>query len=256
MSVFDPDPSLRWAFCMTHPDDEISICAWIKWLVENGNPVFLSWTHGTPEREAEARASARLLGVPDHHLRIFDAPDADVVDHIGPLIPEFARWFDGVQPDRVCCGAFEQGHIDHDATNFIVNQAFRGPIFEIPFYHSYIVRLQRINRFADPRGEEIRVLTPEEQRFKKLIAKQFPSQNIWSVLMWYEVLQGTKLRRFELARTERMRLQTHRDFLTPNLPPRLIERVRRCPTWKRWERTVGGLRGDGPGLAQGSRAIL
>jgi LmbE family N-acetylglucosaminyl deacetylase len=73
--IFDPDPTLRWAFCMTHPDDEISICAWIKWLAENGNDVFLSWTHSNPSREREARAAAALMGVPEDRLMFFDAPD-------------------------------------------------------------------------------------------------------------------------------------------------------------------------------------
>jgi LmbE family N-acetylglucosaminyl deacetylase len=236
--IFDPDPRLRWAFCMTHPDDEISICAWIKFLVDNGNEVFVTWTHSTPVREAEAHAAATLLGLNSSHLHFFGAPDRDVIDNIPELLPRFAEWMSRVQPDRVCCGAFEQGHIDHDSTNYLVNRTYAGPVFEIPFYHTYLVRLQRINRFADPRGEEVRQLTLDEQRFKKLIAKQYPSQNIWSVLLWYEVLQGSKLKRVELARTERMRLQTHRDFLSPNLPLRLAERVRRCSTWTRWEQAI------------------
>src|SRR5690348_12941912 len=156
---------------MTHPDDEISICAWIKRLVENGNDVFLSWSHSTPEREREARAAAALMGVHQDRLKFFGAPDGNVVDQIPDLIESTRGWFELANPDRVCCGAFEQGHIDHDATNFIVNRAFRGMILEIPFYHSYLVRLQRINRFADPRGEEVRVLDRDEQRFKMLVAK-------------------------------------------------------------------------------------
>ncbi len=236
--IFDSDPHLRWAFCMTHPDDEISICAWIKWLVDNGNEVYLSWTHSTPKRELEGRAVATLLGIRDDHLRFFGAPDGEVVNHLAHLIDEFRDWFSIAAPDRVCCGAFEQGHIDHDATNLIVNRSFSGPILEIPFYHSYLVRLQRINRFADPRGEEVRCLEPHEQKLKKLIARQYPSTNIWSVLLWYEVLQGSKLRRVELAKTERMRLQTHRDFLAPNLTPRLSARVRHCEKWARWEKAV------------------
>jgi hypothetical protein len=164
-----------------------------------------------------------------------------VVDHIGELVKPFREWMDDVAPDRVCCGAFEQGHLDHDATNLVVNKAFAGPVLEIPFYHTYLVRLQRINRFADPRGEEVRELDTDEQRFKKLIAKQYSTQNIWSVLLWYEVLQGSKLKRADLAETERMRLQTHKDFLTPNLPPRLAQRVRRCQKWQRWEKAIRAL---------------
>src|SRR5690348_12808739 len=101
--IFDPDPTIRWAFCMTHPDDEISICAWIRWLVQNGNDVFLSWTHSTEKREAEGRAVATLLGIPDERLKFFGAPDGDVVDHIAHLIEEFRDWFSIIEPDRVCC---------------------------------------------------------------------------------------------------------------------------------------------------------
>jgi len=175
---------------------------------------------------------------PQHRAARTRGPGGGVVDELGRLEPEFRAWLGEVQPNRVCCGAFEQGHIDHDATNLLVNRTFGGPVFEIPFYHSYLVRLQRINRFADPRGEEVRELDRDEQQLKRMIARQYPSTNIWSVLLWYEILQGSRLRRFELARTERMRLQTHRDFLTPNLPPRLAHRVQRCARWQRWERAV------------------
>lgn len=239
--IFDLDPNLRWAFCMTHPDDEISICAWIKRLVENGNEVFLSWTHSKPSRESEARAAATLMGLRQDHLKFFGARDGHVVDQIVELHDPFRAWFAETKPDRVCCGAFEQGHLDHDATNYIVNHAFRGPILEIPFYHTYLAKLQRINRFADSRGEEVRSLDREEQAFKKLVAKQYPTQNIWTLLLLYEVLQGSKLKRGELAQSERMRLQTHKDFLSPNLPPRLAGRVRGCEKWKRWEAAIGSL---------------
>lgn len=239
--IFDADPKLRWAFCMTHPDDEISICAWIRRLTAGGARVHMSWTHSTPEREAEARRAADLLGVPAERLHFFGAPDGDVLDHIPQLLPQFKAWFAEVAPDRVCCGAFEQGHLDHDSTNYLVCHAFSGPVYEIPFYHTYLARLQRINRFADPRGEEVRRLDRDEQAFKRALAKRYPSQNIWSVLLWYEVLQKSRLQWSQLAQTERMRIQTHRDFLTPNLPPRLAAKVRRSVRWRRWEHAVSAL---------------
>jgi hypothetical protein len=142
------------------------------------------------------------------------------------------------RPDRVCCGAFEQGHIDHDATNLLVNEAFKGPVSEIPFYHCYYTRLQTLNRFSDPRGQEIIHLDLDEQRFKTLVAKQFPSQNIWSVLLWYEISQNVRLRPMTLAKSERMRLQTHKNFLVPNHPPKIARRVEGTPTWQRWVAAV------------------
>ncbi len=234
MKLFDTDPSLRWLFCMTHPDDEISICAWISRLVRNGNPVYMSWTHSNPVRESEARAVALLLGVPAANLRFFEATDGCACDEIPTLYPQFQRMMDEIKPDRVACGAFEQGHIDHDTTNFLVNQSFRGPVLEIPFYHTYLTRLQVMNRFSDPTGEESVRLDRGERSFKTLIARQFPSQNIWTVLLWYEIWQKARLRRIELTRTERMRLQTHRNFNRPNHPPKLAKKVRRSGAWQRW----------------------
>lgn len=236
--IFDPNPTLRWAFCMTHPDDEISICAWIKRLTTQGNSVFISWTHSNPVREAEGRNAATLMGVPQENLIFFGAPDGNVVSSIPQLIPQFKDWFQQVRPDRVCCGAFEQGHIDHDATNFLVSKTFDGPRYEIPFYHTYTTRLQTMNVFSQPSNEEVIALTPNEQSFKKAIAKQYPSQNIWKVLLWYEIWQRLRFRTTPLIAFERMREQTHRDFLRPNVPDRLLGRVARHRKWQHWTREI------------------
>lgn len=223
---------------MTHPDDEISICAWIRRLTSQGNEVHLSWTHSNSVREAEARAVALLMGVRQDRLHFLHGTDGKIPEEIPVLLPKFAQMMAQVRPDRVCCGAFEQGHLDHDATNYLVSRTFSGPIFEIPFYHTYLTRFQRLNRFADPRGEEVLTLEIDEQRFKMLIARQFPSQNIWSILLWYQIWQKTRFRQMELSHSERMRLQKEINYLRPNLPPRLANRVRRTAAWKRWKRAV------------------
>jgi len=232
--IFLTDPSCRWLFCLTHPDDEISVCAWIHRLVKAGNPVYLSWTHSNKIREKEARAVADILGVPQENLFFFGANDGSVCDEICLLKPKFQAMIEQVKPDRVCCGAFEQGHIDHDATNYLVNDLFTGPVLEIPLYHTYLNRIQRINRFSDPRGEETIHLTKDEQKLKKRIARQYPSQNIWSVLLWYEVWQAARLKPIALAKSERMRLQTHVQFKKPNHPSRIASRIKKSRTWKRW----------------------
>lgn len=239
MSLFNLDPSLRWLFCMTHPDDEISICAWIHRLVRNGSPVYMSWTHSNPTREAEGRAVADLLGVPQENLSFFEATDGGACSEIEALLPQFEKLVAETNPSRVCCGAFEQGHIDHDTTNFLVNQTFKGPVLEVPFYHTYLTRLQTLNRFSDPRGEEILDLEIDEQQLKIKVAHQYPSQNIWNVVLWYEIWQLARLRPKVLPRTERMRLQTHHDFRRPSHPPELAGKVEASETWKRWLSAVG-----------------
>ncbi|HEY0867026.1 MAG TPA: hypothetical protein VGE01_06600, partial [Fimbriimonas sp.] len=123
-------------------------------------------------------------------------------------------------------------------TNYLVNRVFDGPVLEIPFYHTYLTRFQTLNRFSDPRGQEIRHLERSEQILKTTIARQYPSQNIWSVLLWYEISQNARLRPMVLAKTERMRLQTHFDWCLPNHPPKLARRVERCRAWRRWLEAV------------------
>ncbi len=219
---------------MTHPDDEISICAWIARLATvDPSRVWMSWTHRTDVREAEARAVARRLGVPDDHLIFHAGTDGFVCDEMAALLPGFQAMVDFIKPDRVVCGAFEQGHLDHDATNFLVNKSFDGPVLEVPFYHTYLTRMPRVNRFASSGGEEIITLTSPERQLKKAVARSYPSQAIWKNMIFAELwakLSGDG----SLMASERMRLQTHRDFLTPNLPEPVGSMVARSERWLRW----------------------
>ena len=238
MKLFDSDPKLRWLFCMTHPDDEISICSWIRRLTLVGAHVSMCWTHTAPHRESEARAVAKLLGVPGENLTFFDAPDGDVCSHLADLLPLMRQVVVKARPSRVVCGAFEQGHLDHDSTNWLVHRAWNGPVLEVPFYHSYHTRLQNMNCFAQRHSGEVHRLAPHEARFKRQVARQYPSQNIWTVLLWHEVWQAVRLRPARLSTRECMRLQTHKDFTTPNLPPKLAAKVLKTKAWQRWVSAV------------------
>ena len=223
---------------MTHPDDEISICAWIHRLCRLGIEAHVAWTHSKPHREAEARAVATRLGVSQERLTFFNATDGGTHRELEQLLPKFRSLMRAVKPDRVCCGAFEQGHTDHDTTNYLVNRSFEGTVLEIPFYHTYLTRLQTLNRFSDSRGQEILELDLDEQRLKRAVARQYPSQNIWSVLLWYEISQNVRLRPMQLVKSERMRVQSHFDFSRPNHPPRLAERVSHSSRWIDWSGAV------------------
>ncbi len=219
---------------MTHPDDEISICAWIKRLAQNGNPVYLNWTHSNPIREAEAIEVAGKLGVPKANLSFMGATDGNIRFEMAELLPKFQDLLDRVRPDRVACGAFEQGHLDHDATNWLVNRAFHGPVYEIPFYHPYTRKVQKMNQFAIPVGQESLWLSAEEWRLKLDVARSYKSQNIWRVLWWYEAWQTVRFKKAELRKRELMRLQVHKDFRTPNLPRKLRREVEASDPWRSW----------------------
>jgi hypothetical protein len=140
------------------------------------------------------------------------------------------------QPERIALGAFECGHIDHDSTNAAVAHANAGklPMFEIPFYHTYLTHVPIINRFADPSDEEVIQLTEEEQKLKIHASRAYKSQNIGSLLFWYSVLNLTKLNPQSLHKSERMRLQKYFEYLTPNLPPNLGAAVQRTEKFRRF----------------------
>jgi hypothetical protein len=233
MVAFDPDPSIRWLFCMTHPDDEISICAWIKRLTDAGAEVWISWTHASPVRQAEAGYAAEELGVPLTRLFFHGAEDGRVVHQMADLLPSFSAMIQKVQPARIACGAFEQGHLDHDATNCLVHQVFDGPVFEIPFYYSYLTRMPRVNRFEDPTREEVIELSPAAAAAKRYYAKLFPSQRIWRNMVWANMrskLNGDG----SLSKTERMRLQLPTDFTRVQHSGALGKRIEESDRWQEW----------------------
>ena len=235
MSVIDFDKPQRWLFCMTHPDDEISACATMRRLVQSGHHVSLSWTHSPDFRLKEGIAAAKLIGLSEDNLYHHNSTDGSTCDELADLLPSFRAMMTHAKPDAVVCGAFEQGHLDHDATNWLVNATFDGQVVEAPFYHTYIrPQVQRINQFSDPVGQHLVALTPEEQRFKLDFAKQFKSQNIWQVLMTFEVISTLLLQPAQLRKRELFRLQSHKDFQKPNHPPKLAARVEKTHQWDRW----------------------
>jgi hypothetical protein len=243
-----------------------------------GSEIHLSWTHRTPAREEEARAFAAEVGVPESNLHFHAGEDGRVCEQLGELLPSFQAMMAEVRPDVVVCAAFEQGHLDHDATHWLVTHSFDGPVFEYPMYHPYTRRIQTMGRFEEPAGfrypfplpgqgegargwrfrrradlapggrfeptasdpgiEEILALTPEEGRFKNRLSKTYRSQNIRSVVLWYSIYRCLCLKPAQLRRYERLRPVEGVDYLTPNLPAPLRGEVERSEMWRRWVAAV------------------
>lgn len=238
MKAFEFAEGERVMFAFTHPDDEIAVAALVRRLTLSGAAVHAFWTHSTPVREDESRNAMRALGLGEGSLTFFRAEDGNVVasldelrTHVCDLVKEF-------RPSRVVTHAFEQGHIDHDATNLLVNLCYDGPVFEAPYYHTYLTRFPRLYAFASPEGVETTPLTTEERTIKKRLTRMYPSQTLRRNVVAYELLHALTFRRPPLFLVEKLRRQTHKDFLCPNHPERVADRIRSSETWQRWERAA------------------
>jgi LmbE family N-acetylglucosaminyl deacetylase len=218
---------------MAHPDDEAFVSTWIRRLTRMGTDVSLGWSHDNVVRRAEACAAARALGVAHDQLYFLGGLDGRIAQQMAELTPRLARIVEDVAPDRIVTTAFEQGHIDHDATNRMVSAVFDGPVFEIPLYHPYTRRIQRLARFADGGGERLAV-TSEEAQFKRKLLELYPSQSIARIFRWAERWERLTRGTSDLVAAERMRLQTWRDWRRPNLPSKLAAEVERCDRWRSW----------------------
>ncbi len=239
MNAFEFSSGERALFVFTHPDDELVLAALIRRLVRSSTPIHVCWTHSTPIRERESREVFSLLGARGTDLTFFDAPDGRVLESIPILLPPMREKVASFAPTRMYVNAFEQGHIDHDATNLLVNLCFDGQVFEAPLYHSYLQKVPVLNRFSSTVGEQVIDLTDEEIALKKLLVSKYPSQTVRRNMALYSALRLLSLKKPKLYETERARLQTHKDFLKPSHSPKLSQKIEACATWRRW---VGAVR--------------
>jgi LmbE family N-acetylglucosaminyl deacetylase len=234
-SLFRWDEPRKWLFCFTHPDDELAIAASMKRLIQAGHEIHCSWTHSTPVRSLEARRAMELLQLAEERLHFFNGTDGNVCDEIRMLAPQFVQLVDEVQPDSVVTGAFEQGHLDHDATSYMLHHAYDGEILEFPLYHWYRWRsVQVVNRFSDARQQEIISLNREEIKFKILMAKRYPSQTIYNALLVNHVKDVLTLTKPKTVERELIRPSIRPDFKVPNHPANLARKIEKHPRWKRW----------------------
>ncbi|MBU1974950.1 MAG: PIG-L family deacetylase [Nanoarchaeota archaeon] len=184
-----------------HQDDEAIGAATIisRTLEKNGEIFVIITTDGAPKEfghgdfEAEVRNNETIramgiLGVPKENIYFLGFDDLGFLFEIdiGQEITRLANILGDILPDRVYVQAYEGGHIDHDATHFLVIEALKQvnhdiDVYEFPEYHAF--------GFGDPIPEENDVidndkypivrleLTEEEQTRKKQVIKQYISQH-------------------------------------------------------------------------------
>lgn len=233
MKAFDTDPSIRWMLVFPHPDDELALAAWLARLAQVGCPLKCVWVHSNPQREQESRNVLMRLGI-TRELAFLGLPDGRVHTQIEPLTEIALQVIEDFRPTRLVIPAFEQGHLDHDATNMAFSRAGRKvTVYEYPLYSSYASKFPQIGRFADATREEIFTLSEAERTLKSDLVGCYPSQSIARNLRWAEIRERL-LRGDSLLKHERLRLQVPFDYRQPHVRPKEMKKVRRSSNWDVW----------------------
>jgi len=229
--VFCPEPRNRWGFVFPHPDDEIAIIGWMAWLVAQRISVSAIWMHSTSEREAESRAVMARTGITD--LTFLTAPDGKLIETWRTYKPPLAAWLASRSITHPVTVAFEQGHLDHDVTNWLVNRNSVSPVRELPLYHPYSRKILRANTFAGEGISESRALGSDEFELKRSLLRAYPSQRIGAILRTYRTVHRL-LGNPDPFRSEKMRIQTWTDFAAPNHTDPLRQEILNSERWARW----------------------
>lgn len=214
-----------------HPDDEIAIIGWIHHLHSQGIPLACAWVHANPVREAESRAVFKPLGIETLHFG--PGQDREFINQIPQLTAWLSTLTESFQPTRIVTTAFEQGHLDHDATNLLLNRVPSAPVIELPLYHPYDRIWQTMNQFAGEGKSESRRLTQVEHELKCRLLRAYPSQRLGTILQTARTIKRLTGRPDPFL-TEHLRFQTHVDFARPNHAPRDSARIIKSRRWARW----------------------
>lgn len=220
-----------------HPDDEIAgLGGWIASLPTRRHVQFCFLTDGAPRsrrywaadfrgsraeyrrlRRHEARTVAAALQVPAAHLVFGPSVDLELFRGLRPAGALLSKLAARLKPATVLAPAYEGGHPDHDAANFLAAQIFAGrrrrPGPQLWEYCLYTAAHGRIE-FLGPRGRGWRELklSPRMQRGKQRALALYRSQS-------------ATLRQFPLT-GEFIRPLPRRDYSCPALPE--------PPVWSAW----------------------
>ena len=186
----------KFLFVFAHPDDDVFIAGLMRRLISSGTDTLGVWLTsggylgGQKRRENELREATSVLGLPTDHCKMLRFPDLGLIDSMNRASTELAEILRDYQPENIFVTAFEGGHPDHDAANFIVYEArFRSQLhcqlFEFPLYNGsgpFWTWRWRINAFP-PGGPAtvFQTLTPLEIDCKRKIMKIYSSQWMYMV---------------------------------------------------------------------------
>ncbi len=140
------DPQSRYLFLFAHPDDEVLIAGTMRGLLARGAFMHAAWVTsgdyfgGRERREAELASAMGILGLDEKRTRLLRLPSLGLLAQLRHGCERVAEVMNETQPDIVFVNAYEGGHPDHDAVNFMAYAGLRelGPktrLLEFPLYN-------------------------------------------------------------------------------------------------------------------------
>jgi LmbE family N-acetylglucosaminyl deacetylase len=219
-------PNVKYLFLFAHPDDDVFIAGSMKLLLDSGAHVEAAWLTsggmmgGAKHREKELHRAMEVLGLPSERIHLLRFPDLSLVEHLDSASDKLAELLGELKPDTVIATAYEGGHPDHDAVNFLAGEALtRSQIqakrFEYPLYNG-TGPIQhwwwRINRFPPNDPPTLHTpMTEESIRCKHRLMRIYSSQ--WMFMVPARLASGkAKLLRYgEPYRA----VPLDRDYLSP-----------------------------------------
>ncbi|MFH1117195.1 MAG: PIG-L deacetylase family protein [Pseudomonadota bacterium] len=137
----------RYLFLFAHPDDDVMICGTMKMLIDAGAEVHGAWLGSGdwlgqgPTRRAERSKAAKIMGLKRSRTHVLGIADMHFLGNLEQAARKTAALFSRIKPDIVFVPAYEGGHPDHDAVNFLAYEAsrrtgLRPKLFEFPLYNA------------------------------------------------------------------------------------------------------------------------
>ncbi len=184
-------------FVFAHPDDESFICGAMRIALDAGSEVNGAWVTsgdffgGGKRREAALWEAMAILGLDQSRVHLLRVPDLGIVSEMPRAAELTAKLLDELKPNKIFVDAFEGGHPDHDAVNFLAYEAstragINPEIYEFPLYNgsgSFLHWKWRINRFP-PGGPPVLFVPLTEdaiQRKHRLMLHAYLSQWLYMV---------------------------------------------------------------------------
>jgi len=140
------DPRAKYLFLFAHYDDDVFISGTMRMLLRAGAQVHGAWVTGcdyfgqATKRQVELQRAADILGLDESARRRLGFPDMGLLNSLDKAADRVARLISDLSPATVFVTAYEGGHPDHDAVNFLAYEGCRRAganphLFEFPLYN-------------------------------------------------------------------------------------------------------------------------